>query len=100
VTPQLRIAGRVVRNIGQADRDLVHHTLEQLVDADLPDVAAALCARVFSTAQLQSRVVADGALAPYVALLLYELCWIANAAGWSSSLRRIRAEEAFVGTGF
>jgi hypothetical protein len=41
VTPQLKIAGRVVRNIGEADRDLVHHTLQQLVDADLPDVACA-----------------------------------------------------------
>jgi hypothetical protein len=52
--PPLRIAGRVVREIGKTDRVLVHETLQQLVDADLADVAESLCARVFSTANRRS----------------------------------------------
>jgi hypothetical protein len=98
--PPLRIAGRVVREIGKTDRVLVHETLQQLVDADLADVAESLCARVFSTAQPPERVAFDGALTPCVELLPRELTWLANAPGWSGALRRIRAGEAFALSGF
>ena len=77
--PQLRLAGRVVRAIGKSDRDLVNETLQQLVDSDLIDIAESLCARVFSTEQPPARVVSEGALAPFVELLLRELTWLANA---------------------
>jgi hypothetical protein len=96
----LKIAQRFWNILGAEDRALIGDTLQALADADLGDVAADLCRRIFSKEQDIDRVVADDALTPFVTLTLEDLKWVANVPGWTLAMRRERAAESLALWGF
>jgi hypothetical protein len=100
IPPYAKVARRVWLNIRPEDQTLVRDALQALIDADLVGIATVVCEGVFAHEVPTSRTIADGALAPFVELLLRELRDIARARGWSNRLRLARAEQALTLAGF
>jgi hypothetical protein len=90
------------RDLQAGDRALMRDTIVALVEAGLSDVADGLCGRVFfspSRRNLRFETLPDR-FTDFVHLLLLELRWCASAPGWTSAMRRARAEEVLGLCGF
>ncbi len=98
---RLRLDSRIRKYLCVEDRHLLEHTLAELVEEDLGDVATALCERAMPPNCRLARVVdLPDELTDFMRLLLLELQSIARAPGWSGRLRRERAEAAMTLCGF
>ena len=98
----------LVDDLPATERSLVLSTLQELHGAELPTITDALT-RVFAPisddgpagdARERRLVNAQGALQPFVELLLRELTWLATVPGWSVAMRTERATEAIALAGF
>jgi hypothetical protein len=97
----VKISRAIVEGLTERQRALLNSTLEELVAADLPDVAALVVARVFPPGANASRIVdAAGELDPFVEMMLHELQFATVAPGWTLAMREAHARQAVTDAGF